>query len=380
MATISISNLTVGYGVTPVIADLSLDVADGTLFTLLGPSGCGKTTLLRTIAGFIPVRSGSLRFGDRDVTRLPAHLRDVGMVFQDYALFPDKSVFDNVAYGLRARKRDAATIKATVGEYLERVGLSAFADRLPAALSGGQRQRVALARALAIKPTVLLMDEPLSNLDAKLRVQVRETIADLQKEIGITTVLVTHDQEEALVLSDRIGLMRLGQLEQSGTPEDLYARPKSAYVADFVGAANTLPATLAATVAENARASIAISGMLIAAHAPAALRAGEVMLIARSESLTLLPQDSARPNALPCTIVRRQYLGARTNYTVEIAGGIVLRVETHDGSPEGANPQQATALATPAFAGVAGHLAASWVVGDTALLQFDPDKTLVVAS
>ncbi len=380
MATISISNLTVGYGVTPVIADLSLDVADGTLFTLLGPSGCGKTTLLRTIAGFIPVRSGSLRFGDRDVTRLPAHLRDVGMVFQDYALFPDKSVFDNVAYGLRARKRDAATINATVGEYLERVGLSAFADRLPAALSGGQRQRVALARALAIKPTVLLMDEPLSNLDAKLRVQVRETIADLQKEIGITTVLVTHDQEEALVLSDRIGLMRLGQLEQSGTPEDLYARPKSAYVADFVGAANTLPATLAATVAENARASIAISGMLIAAHAPAALRAGEVMLIARSESLTLLPQDSARPNALPCTIVRRQYLGARTNYTVEIAGGIVLRVETHDGSPEGANPQQATALATPAFAGVAGHLAASWVVGDTALLQFDPDKTLVVAS
>ncbi|MBL8655465.1 MAG: ABC transporter ATP-binding protein, partial [Alphaproteobacteria bacterium] len=200
MAGIRIDNLVVGYGAEPVISDLSLDIADGSLFTLLGPSGCGKTTLLRTIAGFIPVRAGKLFFGDRDVTDLPAYRRDIGMVFQDYALFPDKSVYDNVAYGLRARDVPEATIKTTVGEYLERVGLSSFAQRMPAALSGGQRQRVALARALAIKPTVLLMDEPLSNLDAKLRVQVRETIADLQRQVGITTVLVTHDQEEALAL------------------------------------------------------------------------------------------------------------------------------------------------------------------------------------
>lgn len=218
-AGIEIRDLVVGYGTQPVIDRLSLTIENGALFTLLGPSGCGKTTLLRTIAGFIPVRSGSLRFGARDVTALPAHQRDIGIVFQDYALFPDKSVFDNVAYGLRARKKDAATIRATVGEYLERVGLSAFAERMPAALSGGQRQRVALARALAIKPTVLLMDEPLSNLDAKLRVQVRETIADLQREIGITTVFVTHDQEEALAMSDRIGLMRLGKLEQEVRPK-----------------------------------------------------------------------------------------------------------------------------------------------------------------
>jgi iron(III) transport system ATP-binding protein len=355
MAKISITNLTVGYGAEPVIADLSLDVADGSLFTLLGPSGCGKTTLLRTIAGFIPVRGGSLWFGERDVTQLPAHLRDVGMVFQDYALFPDKTVFDNVAYGLRARKKDAATIKATVGEYLERVGLSAFADRVPAALSGGQRQRVALARALAIKPTVLLMDEPLSNLDAKLRVQVRETIADLQKEIGITTVLVTHDQEEALALSDRIGLMRQGRIEQSGTPEDLYARPKSAYVADFVGAANTLAAMLVAPVVANAFTPVIVAGMTVSARAPQALNAGAAMLISRSESLTLQPRDATVANALPCTIIRRQYLGARTTYTVDTASDTALRVETHDG-------------------------ARAWAVGDAALLQFDADKTLVVAS
>ena len=355
MTTISISKLTVGYGSVPVIADFSLHVDDGALFTLLGPSGCGKTTLLRTIAGFIPVRGGSVRFGERDVTRLPAHLRDVGMVFQDYALFPDKSVFDNVAYGLRARRQDAATIKATVGEYLERVGLSAFADRMPAALSGGQRQRVALARALAIKPTVLLMDEPLSNLDAKLRVQVRETIADLQKEIGITTVLVTHDQEEALALSDRIGLMRLGKLEQAGTPHELYAHPKSAYVADFVGAANTVAATLATAAAAGVNVAVNIAGMMLAARAPEPLSAGAVMLIARGETLTVLAQDSRAENALPCTIARRQYLGARTTYSVEIAGGLMLRVEAHDGARQ-------------------------WAVGEAARVQFDAEKTWVVAS
>jgi iron(III) transport system ATP-binding protein len=358
MATISISNLTVGYDADSVIKDFSLDIADGSLFTLLGPSGCGKTTLLRTIAGFIPMRGGSLYFGERDVTRLPAHLRDVGMVFQDYALFPDKSVFDNVAYGLRARKQDAATIKATVGEYLERVGLSAFAERMPAALSGGQRQRVALARALAIKPTVLLMDEPLSNLDAKLRVQVRETIADLQKEIRITTVLVTHDQEEALALSDRIGLIREGKLEQAGAPEELYAHPRSAYVADFVGAANTLRASLSTSVSANTMASVELAGASLSVYAPEALAAGAVTLIARSESLKLMPREPTAPNQVPCTIRRRQFLGARTTYTVELEGSdgaSILRVETHDDS-------------------------AHWAVGDRAQLQFDPEKTRVVAS
>ena len=355
MAHISIEQLTVGYGAEPIIRDFSLHIEDGSLFTLLGPSGCGKTTLLRTIAGFIAVRQGSLRFGARDVTRLPAHLRDVGMVFQDYALFPDKTVFDNVAYGLRARKVDASTIGRTVGEYLERVGLGAYASRLPAALSGGQRQRVALARALAIKPTVLLMDEPLSNLDAKLRVQVRETISDLQKEVGITTVLVTHDQEEALAMSDRIGLIREGRLEQSGTPQDLYARPRTAYAADFVGAANICPASLRAPATEDALVEVQLAGASLQVRAPQALPAGPASLIARPEVLALLPDGALGHNQLPCTVRRRQYLGARTVYAVEIEGGVRLRIEAH------------------------GHDAAC-AVGARARVQFDPDQTRVVAA
>ncbi len=355
MAAISLSNLTVGYGEKPVIEGLSLTIDNGKLFTLLGPSGCGKTTLLRTLAGFIPLRGGSLHFGERDVSQLPAHLRDVGMVFQDYALFPDKTVFDNVAYGLRARKQDAATIQATVDEYLERVGLSAYAERLPAALSGGQRQRVALARALAIKPTVLLMDEPLSNLDAKLRVQVRETIADLQKEIGVTTVLVTHDQEEALALSDRIGLMREGRLEQTGTPEDLYARPRTAYVADFVGAANTLAVTLSAAVNDGAMANALVVGHTLQAQAAQALAAGPAVLIARPESLHLHLPTAAPSNALPCTVVRRQYLGACTLLTVQMEGGLSARVECHNG-------------------------ARAWALGERAALAFDAQRCRVVAA
>jgi putative spermidine/putrescine transport system ATP-binding protein len=240
MAGIRIRDLVVGYGAVPVITDLSLDVADGSLFTLLGPSGCGKTTLLRTIAGFVPIRAGTLHFGERDVTALPAWLRDIGMVFQDYALFPDKTVFDNVAYGLRARKVAAASIKATVGEYLERVGLSAYADRMPAALSGGQRQRVALARALAIKPTVLLMDEPLSNLDAKLREEMQIELRQIQRTVGTTTILVTHDQAEAMALSDRIVVMNKGRAEQVAPPHEAYERPATPFVANFLGKTNLI--------------------------------------------------------------------------------------------------------------------------------------------
>ncbi|MBL8832862.1 MAG: ABC transporter ATP-binding protein [Rhodospirillales bacterium] len=355
MAGIRIENLVVGYGTEPVISSLSLEIADGTLFTLLGPSGCGKTTLLRTIAGFVPVRAGKLAFGNRDVTHRPAYLRDIGMVFQDYALFPDKSVYDNVAYGLRARRVDETAIKTTVSEYLERVGLSAFAQRLPAALSGGQRQRVALARALAIKPTVLLMDEPLSNLDAKLRVQVRETIADLQREVGITTVLVTHDQEEALALSDRIGLLRMGRLEQVGTPEDLYARPVSAYVADFVGAANILPVEVAVPTISGASAQVRLDGMSLEVLAPTGLPAGAAILVARGETLSLGAASGATTNAIRCTVRRRQYLGGRTSFRVATDAGRDIVVEAHGAAP-------------------------TFAVGDKVSLRFDPVRTLVVAS
>lgn len=326
MGRIFVDRVCVSYAGNRVIENLSLEIGDGAFFTLLGPSGCGKTTLLRTLAGFLPVDRGTIRFGETDVTHTPAHLRDIGMVFQDYALFPDKTVFDNVAYGLRARKVAETTVHAKVGEYLERVGLSGFAQRRPAELSGGQRQRVALARALVIAPQVLLMDEPLSNLDAKLRVQVRETIHDLQKEAAITTVFVTHDQEEALALSDVIGLMRAGSIEQMGPPADIYAAPVSSYVADFVGAANVIPVEIAAEAQPGAAVSVTPAGLEIRARAVAALTPGPAQLILRQEDIALLPASTVA--GLPGTVLRRQYLGSRTHYRVRLGqNGPVLAVE-----------------------------------------------------
>ncbi len=323
MVAVTIDKLAVSYGGARVINNLSLVIESGSFFTLLGPSGCGKTTLLRTLAGFLAVADGRLLLGTRDLTRLPAHQRDIGMVFQDYALFPDKTVFDNVAYGLRARKMAEAAILSRVGEYLERVGLSAFPMRRRAELSGGQRQRVALARALVIQPQLLLMDEPLSNLDAKLRVQVRETIADLQREAGITTVFVTHDQEEALALSDRIGLMKQGQLEQVGTPEDIYRNPVSAYVADFVGGANTLPITLATPLGAGLGQTVPFAGASIIARVPKSLAAGGAVLIVRPEDVTFAAIGNS---ALAGVIASKQYLGGTTHFGVKLADGTKLAV------------------------------------------------------
>jgi iron(III) transport system ATP-binding protein len=319
---IGIKGLEVRYQDKPVIQDLALEVEGGQLFTLLGPSGCGKTTLLRTLAGFIAASQGEIRFSGRDVTHVPPHLRDIGMVFQDYALFPDKTVEGNVGYGLRARNVGAADITRRVGEALERVGLDGLGARLPAALSGGQRQRVALARALVIRPSVLLMDEPLSNLDARLRVQVRETIAQLQAEAGITTVFVTHDQEEALAISHRIGIMAGGRIEQVGTPDTLYREPVSAYVAGFVGAANLLQVALAQAANKGDMATVPLGTGQIAAKAVADLPAGRATLMLRPEALSLAAVDSASRGvgALHGTVTARQYLGASTRYTVQLAG------------------------------------------------------------
>ena len=323
---IRIESLVVAYDSQPVIDELSLDIEAGSFFTLLGPSGCGKTTLLRTIAGFVRASSGRLHFGGRDVTHLPAHQRDIGMVFQDYALFPDKTVFDNVAYGLRARGQDAATITRKVGAALERVGLEALGHRHPAALSGGQRQRVALARALVIEPQVLLMDEPLSNLDAKLRLQVRQTIADLQAQAGITTVFVTHDQDEALALSHRIGVMKQGRLEQVGTPAQIYGEPASAYVADFVGAANLVPVQLDHAATPGAMVTVLLGDQPVRARAPGSVTAGTATLVARPEDIML---EAPAGQGLPGRIARRQYLGEKTAYRIDLPGGVALDVDCH---------------------------------------------------
>ncbi len=319
MTSIAIENITVRYTEKPVIDGLSLHIESGTFFTLLGPSGCGKTTLLRTIAGFAHASAGRIHFGNRDVTHLPAYQRDIGMVFQDYALFPDKTVFDNVAYGLHARKKDAASINRAVGEALERVGLGDLARRQPAALSGGQRQRVALARALVIQPQVLLMDEPLSNLDAKLRVQVRETISHLQAEAGITTVFVTHDQEEALALSHTVGVMNQGRLEQVGTPAQVYAQPRTAYVADFVGGSSLLSVQLAASLSEGESVVVQLGSGSARVRAGCALSQGAALLMVRPESVGLL-KAGFDSSLLSAQVTRRQYLGERTRYSLKLAG------------------------------------------------------------
>jgi len=324
---IELQNLTVTYGAENVISDLSLSIPQGCFFTLLGPSGCGKTTLLRTIAGFIQASGGHLLFEGRDVTRLPPHKRNIGMVFQDYALFPDKTVAANVAYGLRARGERGPAMMAKVHEALERVGLSGFAERHPAALSGGQRQRVALARAMVIKPAILLMDEPLSNLDAKLRVQIRETIVELQREVGITTVFVTHDQEEALSMSNLIGVMNKGAIEQLGTPQEIYGAPKTSYVADFVGSANRLAVKLRSAENQMLHAHTGVAEILGVNALTAPGNTG--VLVLRPEDLKLSSSAHDTLQSIPARVKQRQYLGAKTSYRLLLDGDIEILSELH---------------------------------------------------
>ena len=333
MASITIDGIVKQFSGNTVLQNLSLHIPDGAFYTLLGPSGCGKTTLLRCIAGFYEPDDGRLLFDKDDVTRVSTHHRDIGMVFQDYALFPDKTAFDNVAYGLRARKIAKPDIRQRVGEALEKVGLAALADRYPAQMSGGQRQRVALARALVIRPRVLLMDEPLSNLDAKMRLQMRDVILDLVREAGITTVFVTHDQEEALAMSDRIAIMDRGRIAQLGTPEELYGTPVNAYVADFIGSANVLPVTLQSPPqGEPARAHYTLAGRVLDGMGEVDSASTEGTLIARPEDLSLMTPAPHVPNAVLGQVVRRQYLGFKTAYRIQLHDGPEIRVELHAGN------------------------------------------------
>ncbi len=235
---INIENVVKKYGDITIIPDLSVEIKNGEFFTLLGPSGCGKTTLLRMIAGFNSIEAGKIKFDDLVINNISAHKRNIGMVFQNYAIFPHLTVRQNVEYGLKLRKTAKPEIKKRVDDMLRVVKISDYQERLPERLSGGQQQRVALARAIVIHPNVLLMDEPLSNLDAKLRVEMRSAIREIQKEVGITTVYVTHDQEEALAISDRIAVMNEGVIQQTGAPEAIYSRPYNVFVATFIGHSN----------------------------------------------------------------------------------------------------------------------------------------------
>ncbi|AKU34468.1 peptide ABC transporter substrate-binding protein [Lacticaseibacillus paracasei] len=232
------------YGDVTVIENLSLTVPDGALFTLLGPSGCGKTTLLRMIAGFNSIEGGDFYFGDNRINNMEPSKRNIGMVFQNYAIFPHLTVRDNVAFGLKQKKATKEKVVAETDKYLKLMQIDEYRDRKPDQLSGGQQQRVALARALAVNPDVLLMDEPLSNLDAKLRVDMRQAIREIQREVSITTVYVTHDQEEAMAISDSIAVMNQGRIQQVGRPKELYHRPKNEFVASFIGRTNIIQANL----------------------------------------------------------------------------------------------------------------------------------------
>lgn len=237
-------NVVKRYDKVTIIPDLSVEIKNGELFTLLGPSGCGKTTLLRMIAGFNSIEGGDIKFDGIVINEIPAHKRNIGMVFQNYAIFPHLTVKQNVEYGLKLRKIPKKEIEERVDDILKVVRIDDYKDRLPERLSGGQQQRVALARAIVIHPSVLLMDEPLSNLDAKLRIEMRSAIRDIQKEVGITTVYVTHDQEEALAISDRIAVMKDGIIQQVGKPFDIYNRPVNVFVSTFIGHSNLLKACI----------------------------------------------------------------------------------------------------------------------------------------
>jgi iron(III) transport system ATP-binding protein len=327
------------------VRNVDLDVRPGELLTLLGPSGCGKTTTLRMIAGFQEPSGGRILIADRDVTDMPANRRDIGFVFQNYALFPHLTIFGNVAYGLQVRQWPAAEIQLGVDEVLELVGLAGFGERLPNELSGGQQQRVALARAIVIRPRVLLFDEPLSNLDAKLRVSMRGEIRHLQQTLKITTVYVTHDQEEAMAISDRIAVMEGGKIAQLDTAETLYRRPTSAFVAGFIGRANLLRATVR-SVADNV-ATLDVGGEMLTMLADGVPAAGSaVSVVIRPESIAIAGSGTG----LTAVVQSRTWLGDKIEYGVAFGGQTLSIVRFDPGDDEAILPGTVVSLAVPANA------------------------------
>lgn len=310
------------FGDFKAVQDVNLTVKKGELFTLLGPSGCGKTTLLRMVAGFNPIDNGEISFGDKVINDIPAHKRNIGMVFQNYAIFPHMTVFDNVAYGLKARGVNKSEIHDRVIETLGMVKMEALKDRSPQQLSGGQQQRIALARVIVIRPDVLLMDEPLSNLDAKLRVEMRTTIKKLQQSLGITTIYVTHDQEEALAISDRIGVMKSGILQQIDAPEIIYKYPANGFVANFIGTSNFIDSKITRS---NGKTYLNISNIQI----PVTLRVdydGETKTSLRPEHIYLTEDED---NTLKGEIQLTTFLGDFTNYEILLDNGQVIEANEY---------------------------------------------------
>lgn len=319
MAFVDFKGVTKLFGKTLAVDELNLGIEQGEFFSLLGPSGCGKSTTLRMLAGFIAPSTGAIHVHDRDVTLLPPEARDIGIVFQNYAIFPHMTVFDNIAFGLVERGDDRSTIKHKVEAALEQVGLSGYGERYERELSGGQKQRVALARVLVIEPEILLLDEPLSALDKKMREEMKFWIKNIQKSVGITTIYVTHDQSEALTMSDRIAVMNQGRVLQIGTPIEIYEAPGSRFIAEFIGESNLLSGRM------NGDGQVDIGGVPVplGAGTQIAPSGQSVDLLVRPEQIRLEPTDVDEAPRLRGRIVDEVYQGSLRRYRVETMGQTV---------------------------------------------------------
>jgi spermidine/putrescine ABC transporter ATP-binding subunit len=333
MGSLTFEGLGKSYGEVEVVRDVSLTIAEGEFVSLLGPSGCGKTTILRMVAGLVEPSRGRILIGRDDVTTLPPNKRGLGLVFQSYALFPHMTVFENVAFGLRRRKVAGAELDKRVKEALGMVRLGTFGERYPRQLSGGQQQRVAIARALAPHPRVLLFDEPLSNLDAQLRDEMQIELKRLQRNLGITTLFVTHDQGEALSMSDRVGVMAKGVMQQFAAPEDIYHRPATGFVASFIGKPNRLSGSV--KVREGGGGRLALGSVEIpAAHIDQPAGA-KVDIVIRQEAVAIR-SGIPHPGEVAGEVVLRSFSGARVQYVVRLAEGVEIVAETASHGPEAA--------------------------------------------
>jgi putative spermidine/putrescine transport system ATP-binding protein len=350
VAAVHLSNISKKFAEVLAVDDLSLEVADGEFVVLLGPSGCGKTTTLRMIAGFIEASAGAVRIGARDVTNDPPYRRNVGFVFQNYALFPHLNVAENVAFGLRRRRRPEREVSERVARALALVKLEGFEARMPRQLSGGQQQRVAIARALVIAPDVLLLDEPLSNLDAKLRRDVRQELRRLQKLSGITTVMVTHDQDEAMSIGDRLVVMNHGRVQQIGNPQALYRHPANRFVAGFIGRGNFLDGAAGA----DGRSFVTRGGLTIVC---ARLDPGADTLLVRPESIAVRPGRVDGINCFPARVEAAVFQGSAFDLDVRLATGETLAAQVP-----------------------AGTGSADWMVGQEVTAEVDPNVAVGIVS